>query len=777
MAVTLSLFAGAGAQFFDNSGVMLSGGLIYTYAAGTTTPETTYADNTGNIALPNPIVLNSSGRIPTGQLWITYGVAYKFTVKTSTGTLIGTYDNIPSAALPPLVNDASSIAYEQGTNTTAGAFIVGKTYLITSVGNTNFQLIGAVSSTVGVYFVATGAGTGTGTAEFSRTVEAKLRESISALDFGVDNTGVTDCSTTLLAFYNACIDTGTSGYIPAGTYKITPGILKFYNGGAAKAWPEIYTAGYDLVFFVGNTATNVNAPYFEWTSVTSNGDQGTTWPGNAYWFGGSHGGFTITDNSGQVATSRNGISLTATWSIQFGYIRGISLPGSTVFSPLNTINGFNPDPFATSYTYFEAIEGIYNKGWVFNGLNGVGIDGWTVDAIRGILCESGVWYGIGQGCILRNWSVGSCAGWAFDDGTQAGSTTVNRLIIEIAEFDDVQYGIRLNKTALSNFDMIRFNHRYNFSALNTSGKYWPLTCIDIAGGASPNVNNVTISNVVNRIEAGSTFANLGTFINCNANGNINNVIASATYLDNGGLGVTNSWLQNVNLGGWGNAPFKLLTHSLSLYDSLDKGQSLAFGGAKTYLPASAGFGSTATAVFTGDIAATTLTVSAVTSGTIAIGQLIYGTGITNGTVITAGAGASWTVSNSQTVASTTITSNWNIALPSQEITTYSVPYNAQTSTYTAPRTGMYLITVKMPVTAAIGTRIRLGVLNQTTNAVFLASYSYQANAGMQTYETNGAMYLLAGAVISVTADQNTAGIVAASPVISNREVQFVVSEV
>jgi hypothetical protein len=31
--VFLSLFGGVGAQFFDNNGVILSGGKIYTYAA------------------------------------------------------------------------------------------------------------------------------------------------------------------------------------------------------------------------------------------------------------------------------------------------------------------------------------------------------------------------------------------------------------------------------------------------------------------------------------------------------------------------------------------------------------------------------------------------------------------------------------------------------------------------------------------------------------------------------------------------------------------------
>ena len=39
--VNFSPFAGAGAQFFDNNGVPLAGGLLYTYASGTTTPQIT----------------------------------------------------------------------------------------------------------------------------------------------------------------------------------------------------------------------------------------------------------------------------------------------------------------------------------------------------------------------------------------------------------------------------------------------------------------------------------------------------------------------------------------------------------------------------------------------------------------------------------------------------------------------------------------------------------------------------------------------------------------
>ena len=67
--VSLSIFAGVGAQLFDNNGVPLSGGKIYTYAAGTSTPLATYTSSSGVTAHTNPIVLDSSGRVPGGEIW------------------------------------------------------------------------------------------------------------------------------------------------------------------------------------------------------------------------------------------------------------------------------------------------------------------------------------------------------------------------------------------------------------------------------------------------------------------------------------------------------------------------------------------------------------------------------------------------------------------------------------------------------------------------------------------------------------------------------------
>lgn len=93
MAVNLSPIWGAGAQLFDNSGNVLTGGKIYTYAAGTTTPATTYTSSSGITANSNPIILNSAGRVPY-EIWLTNGINYKFILKSSDDVLIGTWNDL-----------------------------------------------------------------------------------------------------------------------------------------------------------------------------------------------------------------------------------------------------------------------------------------------------------------------------------------------------------------------------------------------------------------------------------------------------------------------------------------------------------------------------------------------------------------------------------------------------------------------------------------------------------------------------------------------------------
>lgn len=61
----------------------------------------------------------------------------------------------------PLVNNGAAI--------TAGSFVVGEWYEIATLGDTDWEAIGAASSVVGQQFIATGVGSGTGTASEGQT--------------------------------------------------------------------------------------------------------------------------------------------------------------------------------------------------------------------------------------------------------------------------------------------------------------------------------------------------------------------------------------------------------------------------------------------------------------------------------------------------------------------------------------------------------------------------------------------------------------------------------
>jgi len=131
MSINLSAFAGAGAQFFDANGVPLSGGLIYTYLAGTSTPVTTFTTPSGGTSNTNPIVLNAAGRTPA-EIWVNGGVFYKFVLKSSTYVQIGTYDNIPAiddiTTTTNLITVAGTNALTGLATPTLGGYAAGQTF-------------------------------------------------------------------------------------------------------------------------------------------------------------------------------------------------------------------------------------------------------------------------------------------------------------------------------------------------------------------------------------------------------------------------------------------------------------------------------------------------------------------------------------------------------------------------------------------------------------------------------------------------------------------------
>lgn len=89
-------------QFHTDNGVVLAGGKIYTYAAGTTTLQDTFQDADGGATHSNPIVLDADGRL-SAPIWLTGGTPYKLVLKTSADVTILTVDDVSG------VGDLSSI--------------------------------------------------------------------------------------------------------------------------------------------------------------------------------------------------------------------------------------------------------------------------------------------------------------------------------------------------------------------------------------------------------------------------------------------------------------------------------------------------------------------------------------------------------------------------------------------------------------------------------------------------------------------------------------------
>ena len=118
------------------------------------------------------IVLNNLTSAQQGSYTVTFQTATGTGVTIAQGTAAYVFSNGTNVyyADNNILNSANltfvgTSTFVGSTSTVAaGSFSIGSTYTIASVGTTSFTSIGASSNTVGVSFVATGAGAGSGTA-------------------------------------------------------------------------------------------------------------------------------------------------------------------------------------------------------------------------------------------------------------------------------------------------------------------------------------------------------------------------------------------------------------------------------------------------------------------------------------------------------------------------------------------------------------------------------------------------------------------------------------
>ena len=189
---------GNGFNFLGQSLRQLSGGLLYTYQTGTSTPAATYTDSSGATPNSNPIVLTTDGRVPSA-VWLTEGTAYRFQIKDSLGNVIQTIDGVYG------INDLASSS--------------------------------SPIPTTAVNFLQSGVGA------VSRTMQDKNRENVSVKDFNAKGDGSTDDAAAFTAAITAVSGNGGDVIVPysANAYRVNstltlPGGVRLIGQGSQQRW-------------------------------------------------------------------------------------------------------------------------------------------------------------------------------------------------------------------------------------------------------------------------------------------------------------------------------------------------------------------------------------------------------------------------------------------------------------------------------------------------------------------------------------------------------------
>ena len=217
-------------QYFDNNGDPLSGGKLYTYASGTSTPKTTYSDAAGTIPNDNPVILDARG-----EAVIFWSGTYKVILKDSVDATVYTVDGLSEVPTAFSASNGASLIGYSGVGATVKDALDARlpeisnyaTLRVYAGSQTSYYVRGVANifdGGAGVFRVdssdTTSADNG-GTIlvdAISRRWKRETNDDVSVKWFGAKGNGVTDDT----GAFQSAVSSLTNG----GTVKVLPG--KYY---------------------------------------------------------------------------------------------------------------------------------------------------------------------------------------------------------------------------------------------------------------------------------------------------------------------------------------------------------------------------------------------------------------------------------------------------------------------------------------------------------------------------------------------------------------------